>query len=93
MRVIANTTPERMTSDTGALLERLSADPAASAGPKGCIGFCHTARTVLRVLAEMPNKFVVGAIMHPSFAVTDASDSPTYSVCSSGSPATGKCLE
>lgn len=80
MQVIANTTPERMASDTAALLRSLTEDSAASDGPKGCIGFCHTARTVIRVLAEMPDEFVVGAIMHPSFAVTDAPDSPHLAV-------------
>ena len=74
--VIGRTTVPVMVSDTRALVDALREEPAADDGEKGCIGFCHTARTVIAVMAEMPDEFVVGAIMHPSFAVTDAADSP-----------------
>ena len=74
--VVARTTPQIMVADTIALGHALNAEPAASDGPKGCIGFCHTTRTVIRAMAGYPDEFPVGAIMHPAYAVTDAPDSP-----------------
>jgi carboxymethylenebutenolidase len=74
--IIDSTTPEVMAADTMALVEALKAEPAASDGPKGSIGFCHTTRAVIRVMADHPGDFPVGAIMHPAYTVTDAPDSP-----------------
>jgi carboxymethylenebutenolidase len=76
MEVISKTPVPMMVGDTAALVEALRDEPVVDDGPKGCIGFCHTARTVIRVLAQLPNEFVVGAIMHPSWAATTAPDSP-----------------
>jgi carboxymethylenebutenolidase len=76
MGVITRSTVQRMVADTAALVDALRDEPDASDGAKACIGFCHTARTVIGVMAERPGEFVAGAIMHPSFAVVDAPDSP-----------------
>ncbi|ONH60434.1 hypothetical protein CcI49_11410 [Frankia sp. CcI49] len=78
--IIDATTPERMVADSVALVQALREGSAAAAGPFGCIGFCHTARTVIRAMAEHPDVFAVGSILHPSFVVTDSSDSPHLSV-------------
>ena len=80
MGAIAGTTPEFMVADTRALVKALEEDPAARKGPKACIGFCHSARAVVRVMAEQPEEFVAGSILHPSMMITDDPDSPHLSV-------------
>lgn len=79
-QIISSTTVEAMAADTAALSRQLAQNRTAGAGPRACIGFCHTARTVIRVMADYPADFPVGAIMHPSFTVTDSPDSPHLSV-------------
>jgi carboxymethylenebutenolidase len=39
------------------------------------VGFCHTARTVLVSMADHPDEFAAGSIMHPSFVVTEGPES------------------
>jgi carboxymethylenebutenolidase len=67
---------EMVIADTTALLAQIGDDEAASPGSKGCVGFCMGGRHVLRVVAALPEEFAAGAGLHPSFLVTDASDSP-----------------
>jgi carboxymethylenebutenolidase len=62
-------------ADTRALLAQIESDEAASAGAKGCVGFCMGGRHVLRVVAAEPGEFAAGASLHPSFLVTDSPDS------------------
>jgi carboxymethylenebutenolidase len=45
----------------------------------GTIGFCVGARAVARTLVALPERFVVGAMWHPSFLVDDTADSPERS--------------
>jgi len=45
-------------------------------GPVGCMGFCLGARAVFRAMMRAPERFVAGAMSHPSFLVDDADDSP-----------------
>lgn len=42
----------------------------------GCIGFCLGARAVFRTLMRLPDRFVTGAMWHPSFLADDQPDSP-----------------
>jgi carboxymethylenebutenolidase len=42
----------------------------------GTIGFCVGARAVARTLQRLGDRFVVGAMWHPSYLVDDAPDSP-----------------
>jgi carboxymethylenebutenolidase len=44
----------------------------------GTIGFCVGARAVARTLSRLPDRFVVGAMWHPSFLVDDEPDSPHH---------------
>jgi carboxymethylenebutenolidase len=62
--------------DVRALLDQLQSDPAASDGPKGCVGYCVGGRTAVNAMAAFPDQFVAGAAMHPSGLVTDQPDSP-----------------
>lgn len=73
---IRDTTPEFMLADTRELLKAIEEEPAARKGPKACIGFCHSARAVVRVMAEQPEDFVAGSILHPSRMITNDPDSP-----------------
>ncbi|MFF2324431.1 MULTISPECIES: dienelactone hydrolase family protein [unclassified Streptomyces] len=75
-RVIGSTTPEQMVGDSLALVEAVRGDAAAADGPFGCVGFCHTARTVIGVMAGHGDIFTAGAMLHPAFTVTDSPDSP-----------------
>jgi carboxymethylenebutenolidase len=63
-------------ADTRAVLEFLEGDPAASAGPMGTVGFCLGGRLVVRALTNMPDQFVAGSALHPSFIVGEGDDSP-----------------
>ncbi|HKP41586.1 dienelactone hydrolase family protein [Mycobacterium sp.] len=76
MSAMVSTTPEFMVEDTRALVQALDAEPAARKGPKACIGFCHSARAVVRAMAEMPEEFAAGSLLHPSMMITDDPDSP-----------------
>ena len=69
-------TDDMVVSDTKAILEYVKSDALADDGPKGCVGFCMGGRHVLRVMAALPDEFVAGSGLHPSFVVTEASDSP-----------------
>lgn len=44
--------------------------------PLATIGFCVGARAVFRSMMRLPDRFVAGAMWHPSFLVDDQSDSP-----------------
>lgn len=45
-------------------------------GPVGVWGFCLGARAVFRAMMRQPERFVAGAMSHPSFLVDDQPDSP-----------------
>lgn len=42
----------------------------------GVIGFCVGARAVFRTMMRLPDRFVAGAMWHPSFLADDGPDSP-----------------
>jgi carboxymethylenebutenolidase len=76
MSVIATVTPDRVVADTEAILTEIAADPAASQGPKVCVGYCMGARCALHVASALSDDFVAAAGIHPSALVTDKPDSP-----------------
>lgn len=49
-------------------------------GPMGTIGFCLGARYVHKAMQELPDRFPVGAMWHPSFLTDDTDASPHLSV-------------
>jgi carboxymethylenebutenolidase len=79
------TTDAMVSDDLNAVLANLAGDGAASNGAMGVIGYCIGGRSVIRACAAHPERFTVGAGMHPSFCVSDEPDSPHLSVagCSS----------
>ena len=62
--------------DTRAVLNWLDRCPFAAAGPRGCIGFCMTGKTVMTALGTFPDEIVAGVSMYGVGIVTDAADSP-----------------
>lgn len=74
--VLMGTTDEMVARDLDAVLAFAAEDPAAGAAPMGVIGFCIGARSVLRTIADHPDRFRAAVGMHPSFTVTEDDDSP-----------------
>ncbi len=73
---LMGTSEDSIAADLAALLAYLDGDPAATDGPRGCIGYCIGARSVLRALKDHPEAFAAGSTLHPSFCVTEGDDSP-----------------
>ena len=48
----------------------------ASAEQLGCVGFCLGARAVAKTMERLPDRFVAGAMWHPSFLADDEPGSP-----------------
>jgi len=63
-------------ADTGALLEALRDRPAASPGPKGCIGYCMSGQFVMSVAGTFPEHFRASISCYGVGIVTDREDSP-----------------
>ena len=82
MAIVASVTPDAATRDTRALLDTIADDPAASAGPKVCVGYCMGARLALYFAATYPDDVVAAAGIHPGALVTDEPDSPHHNVAS-----------
>jgi carboxymethylenebutenolidase len=80
LTVMADATDDRMAMDLAALLTRLETEPLARGGAMGCVGFCIGARTALRAMADHPDVFVAGALLHPSGCVEPGQDSPHAAV-------------
>jgi len=57
----------------------LAAAGVAADEPLATIGFCVGARAVFRSIVRLPDRFVAGAMWHPSFLVDDRPDSPHLS--------------
>ena len=72
----ATVTPDRAVDDTRELLNVTSADPAARAGARVCVGYCMGARMALHLAAEMGDQVVAVAGIHPGRPYLDGPDSP-----------------
>lgn len=77
--IIGNVTPERVEADTQAALDAIASDPAASGGPKVCVGYCMGARASLHAAAARDD-IAAAAGIHPGPLVTEAPDSPHLDV-------------
>lgn len=70
-RMLATATsvkPERVVADTTAVLAAIASDPAASSGPRVCVGYCVGARLALHVASALAGEFVAAAAIHPGSA-------------------------
>jgi carboxymethylenebutenolidase len=71
--MLRSLTDDGIQDDLDATLETLEIAPSEHLG---VIGFCVGARAVFRTLMRLPQRFVVGAMWHPSFLADDQHDSP-----------------
>jgi carboxymethylenebutenolidase len=78
MQAARSVTPENMVADTRAVLSAIASDPAASTGPKVCVGYCLGARVALQAASAFPDEFVAAAGIHPGAPITDNPDSPHH---------------
>src|SRR5487761_764760 len=78
MRAAGSVTPENATADTKAVLEAIASDPAASRGPKVCVGYCLGARVSLHIASALSDEFVAAAGIHPGALINDKPDSPHH---------------
>ena len=63
-------------SDTGALLEALGEDDAASDGPMGCVGYCMSGAFITAVAGTFPDRFAANVSLYGVWIITDKEDSP-----------------
>jgi carboxymethylenebutenolidase len=71
--MLRSLTDDGIQDDLDATLATLEIAPVERLG---AIGFCVGARAVFRTLIRLPQRFVVGAMWHPSFLADDGPDSP-----------------
>jgi len=69
-------TNDKSMQDTRAILNWLDRHPHAAPGPRGCIGFCMTGKTVMTALGTFPDEIAAGASLYGVGIVTKEADSP-----------------
>jgi carboxymethylenebutenolidase len=80
MSVIRSVTSENVVADTEAIFAAIDSDPAASDGPKVCVGYCMGGRHALGAASALADQFVAAAGIHPGALVTDQPDSPHHAL-------------
>src|SRR5487761_218384 len=78
MRAATSVTPEKVVADTRAIFAAIASDPAASSGPKVCVGYCMGARLALHVASALADEFVAAAGIHPGALINEKPDSPHH---------------
>src|SRR5947209_364924 len=78
MSLIRSLKPEMVAADTRSIFAAIESDPAASPGPKVCVGYCLGARFALHVASALADEFVAAAGIHPGAPITDRPDSPHH---------------
>ena len=92
--LVRSLTPEMVDEDTRAALEAVADDPAASPGPKVCVGYCMGARFAVHTAAAMPEEFAAASGAHPALSPRTSRTHPISSCrrcaasCTSPSPST-----
>ncbi|MCO8128187.1 dienelactone hydrolase family protein [Acidimicrobiia bacterium EGI L10123] len=74
--LMGTVTPTNILGDAEALLAFADADPAASDGPVGAVGFCMSGGLVVSIARAMPERVQAGASIHGAWLVRDGDDSP-----------------
>ena len=69
-------TPTNIVPDAVAMLDGASADPAASDGPVGVVGFCMSGGLALSLARALPDRVAAAASIHGAWLVRDTPDSP-----------------
>jgi carboxymethylenebutenolidase len=78
MKAATSVTMENVVADTRSILAAIASDPAASSGPKVCVGYCLGARVALHAASALPDEFVAAAGIHPGALINDKPDSPHH---------------
>jgi carboxymethylenebutenolidase len=78
LAAVGSVPPQAVVGDTQAIIAAIESDPAASSGPKVCVGYCMGARFALHVASKLPDEFVAAAGIHPGAPITDQPDSPHH---------------
>lgn len=76
--IIGQVKPPKVVEDTKAVFAAIASDPAASRGPKVCVGYCMGARFALYVASAMPDDFAAAAGIHPGALVNETPESPHH---------------
>lgn len=79
--------------DTDALLAFADADPAASKGKAGCVGYCMSGQYAINAAARYPQRIGAAASIYGTFLVTDKSDSPHLVAQKAGAELYFACAE
>jgi carboxymethylenebutenolidase len=74
--LMTSLTIDLVMSDTEALLAYAKADPAASDGPAGCLGYCMSGQYAVNAAARHPARIAAAASIYGTSLVTDRHDSP-----------------
>ncbi|MGK2913585.1 MAG: dienelactone hydrolase family protein [Porticoccaceae bacterium] len=75
MELLQAHTNAMIVHDTGSLIAWLDAQPAATPGPMGCIGYCMSGKFVLAVTGAFPERFKAMASLYGVSHVTQQPDS------------------
>lgn len=62
--------------DTRALLDFVAAQPAASKGRIGCVGYCMSGQHAISAAANLPDRVAAAASIYGTHLMTDRPDSP-----------------
>jgi carboxymethylenebutenolidase len=73
--LMSSVTPVGVVTDAEALLDAAAADPMASDGAFGAVGFCMSGRPVVALAKAWPDRLAAGASIHGAWLVTDSDDS------------------
>jgi carboxymethylenebutenolidase len=74
--LMARLTIPMVMEDAGALLAHADADPAAAAGPVGCVGYCMSGQYAINAAATFPDRVAAAASIYGTRLMTEAPDSP-----------------
>jgi carboxymethylenebutenolidase len=79
-RRLLGTSEDMVAEDLSALLGSLEQDASVRSLPRAVVGYCIGARSAIRALVDHPEVFAAGALLHPSFCVSEGPGSPHESV-------------
>ena len=76
MALMGSLTIPMIMADTDALMAFAAADPAASPGAMGAVGYCMSGQFAINAAARHPDRFAAAASIYGVKLVTDSHDSP-----------------
>lgn len=83
----------KVMADTDALFAYADADPAASDGKAGCVGYCMSGQYAINAAARYPQRMAAAASIYGTQLVTDKADSPHIVASKAGGELYFACAE